>query len=168
MNKHQVAKLVKRAPAFIFFAQTLYRLTQPRFTAGVVGVILNDVGQLLMVEHVFHPKYPWGLPGGWMGRRENPADGALRELREETGLQAEVIKPLLITRSTYVPFHFDISFLCHTTSTEVHLSDELLSHRWLTFEEASRIPMVTFHQHTLQAAQAECGMSLEASGAQKR
>ena len=46
----------------------LIRLSRPKYTMGAVGVLFNARGQVLLVEHVFHPKTPWGLPGGWANR----------------------------------------------------------------------------------------------------
>ncbi len=33
----------------------------------------------------------WGLPGGWVRRREEPAIGCEREVREETGIEVNVV-----------------------------------------------------------------------------
>ena len=45
---------------------------------------LMTQGQVLLVEHVFHPYAPWGLPGGWIDRNESPSQTAvIRELQEE-------------------------------------------------------------------------------------
>ncbi|MCD4687245.1 MAG: NUDIX hydrolase, partial [Anaerolineae bacterium] len=61
---------------------------QPRFSIGVVGILLDDAGErVLLLKHVFHHPYPWGLPGGWIERGEDPAVCIVRELREETTLR---------------------------------------------------------------------------------
>lgn len=124
---------------------------QPHFTAGVVGVVLNAHGEVLLVEHVFHPQHPWGLPGGWLERGESPACALVRELREETGLQVSIVAPLLVETGYYFRTHLDIAFLCHADGDVVSLSSELLDYRWVSLSEAP--PMLPFHQAAVLAAE---------------
>jgi len=67
----------------------------PRQHVGAVGAIFNDDGQVLLLEHVFRPRFPWGLPGGWINRGEDPARAVAREIKEELGLTVEVKQLLL-------------------------------------------------------------------------
>ena len=105
------------------------RCLSPRFTAGVVGVILNDIGEILLVEHAFHPQYPWGLPGGWMDRKESPAATLEREIQEEMGMTITVLRPLKIDFGVYRN-HLDIAFLYKANCDVQALSTELLGYRW--------------------------------------
>jgi 8-oxo-dGTP pyrophosphatase MutT (NUDIX family) len=66
------------------------QLLTPRHHIGAVGVIFNDAGQVLMVEHVFRPYHAWGLPGGWVNRGENPAQTIQREVKEELNLTIDI------------------------------------------------------------------------------
>lgn len=50
--------------------------------------ILDDTGRVLMGLHA--DKQIWVLPGGLIEPRETPADGAVRETFEETGLLVEI------------------------------------------------------------------------------
>ena len=68
----------------------------PAFLVGVVGVVLNERGEILLLEHVFHRAYPWGLPGGWMDRGESSDQTLRRELREEVELEIEIGELLAI------------------------------------------------------------------------
>src|SRR5687767_7763004 len=144
-----VALTLKRFPFLAVIIRKIMRAFQGRYTAGVVGVVLNQQGEVLVVEHVFHPDCPWGLPGGWLGWRESPAGGVQRELKEETGLDIEIIKPLLVELG-YSNTHLDIAFLCTAENESVSLSSELLSHRWVHPDQMPSL--LSFHRRSIAAA----------------
>jgi ADP-ribose pyrophosphatase YjhB (NUDIX family) len=141
------------------FAQSLLlvaaRTVAARFTVGVVGVVLDDAGQVLVVEHVFHPRSPWGLPGGWLVSGESPSVGLVREIAEETGLDVEVLRPLLIEVARYRGRHLDVAYLCAARGdvTALNLSREILDYKWLPPGDVPR--MADFHQAAMDAYNAE-------------
>src|SRR5262249_31159555 len=57
---------------------------RPHF--GAVTAVWHD-GKLLLVRDSY--RRMWSLPGGGIGSGEAPADAAVRELREETGVVVE-------------------------------------------------------------------------------
>jgi ADP-ribose pyrophosphatase YjhB (NUDIX family) len=147
--KHRVARALKRAPWLADVIRTVYRWRQTRFTAGVVGVVLNDGGQILLVEHVFHPSEPWGLPGGWLEGDESPVDCLRRELREEAGIEVTGERPLAIEQSRRHRHHLDIAFLCHAENDVQALSTELVDYRWVSLDALP--PMTPFNQAAIAA-----------------
>lgn len=52
---------------------------------GAAAVILNDEGHVLLVKHSYG-RLNWELPGGGAELGESIVETALREVREETGL----------------------------------------------------------------------------------
>jgi 8-oxo-dGTP pyrophosphatase MutT (NUDIX family) len=60
-----------------------HRLTK-RPTAGVTVIGLGEGGEVLLVRHAYGSGR-WSLPGGGLGRREDPHACARREMREELG-----------------------------------------------------------------------------------
>lgn len=52
---------------------------------GTEAAIFDAEGRILLVRRADDRR--WGLPGGWLEPNESPADGAAREVREETGLE---------------------------------------------------------------------------------
>ncbi len=68
------------------------RLTQRKFTASVVGVIINEKNEVLILDHYLRPGASWGLPGGFLDPNEKPEDAVKRELFEETGLELKNIE----------------------------------------------------------------------------
>ncbi len=61
-----------------------------RFNISVVGVFFAADGRVLILRHVFRRQYPWGLPAGFLKAGETPAEAAVREVKEETGLDVAV------------------------------------------------------------------------------
>ncbi len=127
--KVQVAALFRRYPRLGVWGQRLYRLGQARYSVGAVGVVFDEGGRILLLQHVFHPRHPWGLPGGWVGRNERPADTVVREVREETGLLVRVVAPVWADVSVY-PDHLDLAYLCRLEGGALRLSSEILDYRW--------------------------------------
>ena len=140
--QQQLARFIKRIPFLFSLVYYAYRFFQPKYTVGVVGVIINEAGKVLFVEHVFHPTHPWGMPGGWIGHNEEPSKTVVREIREELELDVEV-KQLLLTRKTQ-RLHLDIAYLCHPTGDVGKLSFELLQYEWRDPEDAP--PLHEFHR----------------------
>ncbi|MBN1565307.1 MAG: NUDIX hydrolase [Anaerolineae bacterium] len=154
----RVAHLLRRFPWLGTLIQRVMRLVQPHFTAGAVGVLLDESQtRVLLVEHVFHTRTPWGLPGGWMDRGEDPAQTVEREFYEETGLKVRAVQPLLIQRSR-LHGHMDIAFYCVLDagagydSQAIRLSGELISWDWVALDDLP--PLAAYTRQTIQTAQA--------------
>ncbi len=55
-----------------------------------VRIIVIDDRKVLLVTHWYAP-WAWTLPGGGVGKKEKPEDAAIREVKEETGLDIKSI-----------------------------------------------------------------------------
>jgi ADP-ribose pyrophosphatase YjhB (NUDIX family) len=144
----QLATFLQKVPWVVGVARFIWRLKQPKFSAGVVGVMFNEAGQVLLVEHVFHPYAPWGLPGGWVDRDENPDEAVIRELREELELDAQ-IGPLLLAEVDFGN-HLDLAYLCYARGEVGELSKELLDYGWYGADTLPRLHR--FHYVAIQSA----------------
>jgi ADP-ribose pyrophosphatase YjhB (NUDIX family) len=147
--KEMAARLIRLPLMRRLMVLGLY-LVVPRHRAGVAVVVLDSAGQVLMLRHVFHPLAPWGLPGGWLGRRESLAEGALRELREETGLTA-VLGPVVHTTHEGVPPHLGIAYLAWAEPGPFKLSGEIIEAGWFAPDNLPQ-PMYAFVYDSIQAA----------------
>lgn len=83
------------------------RTISPSFTVGSMCFIERDDGALLLVEHIYRRR--WGVPGGLLEKREHPADAAIREVREEVGLDVVLLgEPAVVVDP--VPQRVDIVY----------------------------------------------------------
>ncbi|QPC81022.1 NUDIX hydrolase [Phototrophicus methaneseepsis] len=146
--RRRLLHLIQRVPRLFALVYYVYRFLQPKYTLGVIGIVFNEDGQFLIVEHVFHPKHPWGIPGGWIGRDEDPAVAVKRELQEELSLEVEVTHLLLVEKTQHN--HIDTAYLCRPLGAVGKLSYELLSYRWTTVEEAPTL--YNFHVRAVAKA----------------
>jgi ADP-ribose pyrophosphatase YjhB (NUDIX family) len=126
------------------------RLVVPRHRVGVSVVAVDQENRILLLEHVFHPYSPWGLPGGWMDRGETPQCCALRELKEEVGLAAELGPVVHITREQDM-MGINMAFLAEVKPGPFTFSSEILSAKWFK-RSALPSPLLRFTIDSIDAA----------------
>lgn len=143
LPKRHIARWLQYFPPLRWLLALLVRVWVPRHYVGAVGAIFNEAGQVLLLEHVFRPYYPWGLPGGWVERSENPADTIRREAKEELGLSIEV-KQLVLCQvqgerwTDTTPSGLGLVYYCRLAKgaptsdmIEVQKGHEILSLAWV-------------------------------------
>lgn len=94
-----VARLIEERERLICAAcgYVLYQNPRPATCAVVV-----DGDQVMLVRRAVEPRRGcWDLPGGFLERGEHPVEGLRREMREETGLEIEILEPLGFFLDTY-------------------------------------------------------------------
>lgn len=109
----------------------------PRHQIGVGVVCFNDRNQILLLRHVFHPTAPWGIPGGWLNRNESPAECAIRELREETGITQVTLGQVVQIFKDAPPQHLGITYIASIEQDPIQLSSEIMEWRWF---ETDKLP----------------------------
>lgn len=134
-DRRRLSVLLRRFTPLRWALKAAVRLLAPTHYVGAVVAIFDDVGRVLIVEHVFRTDHPWGLPGGWISRGEAPAATVAREVREELQLEIEV-KELIAasripaTRLANHPSHLGLAYYARLKSGRCIPSSEVLSVRW--------------------------------------
>ena len=107
------------------------RITQDKFTVSAAAVILNENGEVLILNHALRFYCGWGLPGGFLERGEQPEDGIRREIREETGIEMECLR---LIRTRVIDGHVEVIFAAKAVGEPEVLSREILELGWFYFE----------------------------------
>ena len=118
-----------------------------RLKVAARAVIIKDGTVLIVREASTYEEGTnigtWGLPGGRINDDEAFYDGLAREVREETGLDVEPIRPVYVGEwwpvIKDVPHHIVAMFVvCVPLSTTVVLSDEHDEYAWGGIDELER------------------------------
>ena len=136
--KALLLKIWKALPESELLRGSLVWLITQKFLVGVVGVVINQSQEILLLKHTYRKKYPWGLPSGWMKRGEQPMKALQREILEETGMTVEVVRPLIVEGDEDWP-RVDLIFLCRLIDDEFSSSDEVYSAKFFTLTELPEI-----------------------------
>lgn len=107
------------------------RCLQVRFTVSAAGVILNDRGEVLLLNHVLRPVSGWGIPGGFLDVGEQPEAAFRREIREETGLDLSDVK---LYRCRTLRRHIEIMFTARAIGEAEVKSGEIFELGWFKSE----------------------------------
>jgi ADP-ribose pyrophosphatase YjhB (NUDIX family) len=118
----------------------------PTHTMGVGAVVINDKNELLMVRDRIHNSHSvYKLPGGMVEHADKLSDAVEREVYEETGIKAKMIKMVSVLNAH--PYRFNksnmyIVFQLEALSEEINIID---THE---IELALWLPLDTFFAHT--------------------
>ena len=108
---------------------------------GVLAVVLDADGRVLLLDHLTRSLYPLGLPGGWLARAELPEDGLRRELREELGIEVSSTAYLCSAQHQNrngIPTGLTLVYLASVVpGSRPRVSAEILGGTWLPLDEAT-------------------------------
>jgi 8-oxo-dGTP diphosphatase len=123
------------------------------------AVVVDDEDRVLLVHH--NKVGQWLYPGGHIDPNEDPAEAALREVREETGIEAAVLGEPTFThpavRSHATPWaiiemdvhdlkvgahqHIDLVYVCHSTGGDLAAQlDEVAGVQWVPVADITGLP----------------------------
>lgn len=158
-----ITRYIEKHPSIHRVALSMWRRFPPRLAGflkgkmtrnwhvGAVAVIVDDAVQppeVLLVEHSYRHKGAWGLPGGALeaidgdpispGHGPSPDDvieeALRREVREELGIEIDVIRMLRVDAVPYVveepgPYRLDFYYRCLPAQGFKTLREDLASRK---------------------------------------
>ena len=120
------------------------------FPEPTVGVfIFNPAGELLLLKSHKWPSH-YTIPGGHVELGERLEDTAIREAKEETGLDVYDLEfinfqEFIYDPSFWKPKHFIFfDYACKTDSLDIKLNDEAEQYIWVRLADATRLPLDTY------------------------
>jgi len=112
---------------------------KPAPTVCAGAVIRDSEGRLLLVRRGRPPSAGlWSVPGGRVEAGETPAQAAVREVREETGLDVEVGELLATVEIGDYLVH---DFAADVVGGRLRAGDDAIDARWCSFDEAALLPL---------------------------
>lgn len=103
-----------------------------------VGAVVVESGRVLLVRRGHEPmKGHWSLPGGLLELGEPLAAGVRREVKEETGLEVEVVELVELLDRIHrederVRYHYAIAdYLCRVTGGALQAASDADAVRWV-------------------------------------
>lgn len=103
-----------------------------------VGVVCFRGAEVLLIRRGTPPRLgEWSLPGGRIEFGERAADAALRELREETGVEAEIVGLLDVVDGLFPPRHYVlIDYAARWVAGEPVAGDDAAEAAFVPLDEA--------------------------------
>ena len=108
---------------------------------GVGAVILNDRGEVVLIRRGQEPRLgEWSIPGGRLEWGESVRDGIIREVREETGLEVDVVGLIDVVDSVtrngsgeIVRHYVLIDFLVRPVSGTLRAGSDAAEAHWVAY-----------------------------------
>ncbi len=126
----------------------------------LAGVVFNQQGKALILQRNENEDiYPgmWELPSGKREFFESSHDTLVREIKEEAGLDIEVIQPCSvfeykIEKPNEVRDSTQINFIVTSNTSEVKLSEEHQNYAWVSKDEIDKYEMSNETKKVIQLA----------------
>ncbi|KAI4296051.1 hypothetical protein L6164_036041 [Bauhinia variegata] len=120
---------------------------------GVGAFVMNEKREVLVVQEksgLFRGTGVWKLPTGVVDQGEDICAAAVREVKEETGIDSEFMEVLAFRQSHNSFFEkSDLFFICmlRPLSFDIQMQEgEIEAAQWMPFEEYSAQPFVEKHE----------------------
>ena len=125
------------------------------FSAG--GIVFNNQGQVLITQHSSNKH--WSFPKGHIEKGQTSKEAALREVREEGGIEAKILEKVGENKYVYTNkegekvFKLVVLFLMTYVSGDIKDHDwEVSEAKWVTPEDALGILSFSTDKQLLKKA----------------
>ena len=108
-------------------------MNHPTHIVAVSGLISHPDGNILLIKS---PRRGWEFPGGQVEEGENIIDALIREIQEETGINASIGSLVGIYSNIKSPTKVMFGFLGDYHSGELETSEESLETIWISQQAA--------------------------------
>ncbi|KAL9666089.1 hypothetical protein QQ045_000411 [Rhodiola kirilowii] len=119
---------------------------------GIAAFVMNDKREVLVVQEnsgKFKGTGVWKFPTGVVDEGEDICDAARREVKEETGIEAEFIEVLAFRQSHQAFFgKSDLFFVCMLRPTTYNIQiqeSEIEAAQWMAYNEYISQPFIMNH-----------------------
>ncbi len=99
---------------------------------SVAALVLNSRQEVLLVRH---PQRGWEFPGGMAEPHETLQQALLREIKEETGVRAEIAGFAGISKNIEMDI-VNLDFICSFSGGALQTSEESVEVRWFSKKDA--------------------------------
>ena len=116
-------------------------------TPATCLVVVNHRQQILLVKRSVDPKIGfWCLPGGYIELDETPEQAALRELKEETGINGQIQRLLGATTNSHDKNDkiLMLGYLVSNFNGNLKAGDDASDVAWFA---VNRLPEIAFASH---------------------
>ena len=128
---------------------------------GVAAAVFDGAGRVLLVQRGRPPRAgSWGLPGGLLDLGERLADGAVREVREESGIDiriggiAGVFEPITRDDAGEIEYHYVVvDFWASYVSGVATAQDDAAAVAWVSMDQLGAYHLHPDSQQVVEDAQ---------------
>lgn len=111
---------------------------------GAAGILLVRGRQILLQHRApwVHNGDTWGIPGGARDSHESVLEAAVREAKEETGIDSDHVQPIQTFSDVHGNWRYDTVIAYATDDLTAHeLNDESHEVRWVDIEKVSELTL---------------------------
>ncbi len=125
-----------------------------------VGVVVRKDDQVLLIQRGKPPRQgEWGIPGGVLELGETWRAAAVREVREECGIEialgkvVDVVDLVVHDGDERVQYHYAIvDFAAEYLGGDLRAASDVLDARWVSLDELSNYALPSMTQRVIRQA----------------